>query len=410
MLAPVLLVVLMIGSICARLIPKKPNLRLVWGSTPILNNKYWSAAMNGAGYVSETFMNGFYGSINKREDWDRILDDEFKHMPRFLKKYAAFFTSLFLYDIYMISFDGYFIGGTPLEFMQSFLLRLARKKTVLLSYGSDSYVYRRIYSIELLNGLLTSYPESARRQDRVAKRVDYWCKNADVVVGGSMMFDGFGRWDVLIPSKVFIDTDSIKSIRKHSQADGYNGTVYIAHAPNHRGFKGTEFVINAIDRLKSDGLKVELLLLENMQNAEVLEILSTRADILVEQLLAPIHGLNALEGMASGLPTISNLSDARYAHTLRKLTYFCECPLVSATPEDIYDILKNLVVCPEKRESIGCKSREYVKRYHGMDSCEFLFRNVIKKALTGANIMNIYHPLLGTHPAIANRHFAGFRK
>lgn len=56
------------------------------------------------------------------------------------------------------------------------------------------------------------------------------------------------------------------------------------HTPNHRGFKGTEFLIKAVQELKDEGYKLELILLENKKNAEVLSIMQT-ADILAEQVL-----------------------------------------------------------------------------------------------------------------------------
>jgi hypothetical protein len=36
------------------------NPRIVWGSTPIINNSYWSRAMVKAGYRSETYTYDYY--------------------------------------------------------------------------------------------------------------------------------------------------------------------------------------------------------------------------------------------------------------------------------------------------------------------------------------------------------------
>ena len=44
----------------------------------IINNIYWSRAMRLAGYHSVTFTNGYYDSINKREDWDILIQDKYK--------------------------------------------------------------------------------------------------------------------------------------------------------------------------------------------------------------------------------------------------------------------------------------------------------------------------------------------
>src|SRR5207302_6649732 len=49
---------------------------LVWGTDPIISNKYWSESLKRSGYFSETLMNGHY-SINNRNDFDRYFDDLF---------------------------------------------------------------------------------------------------------------------------------------------------------------------------------------------------------------------------------------------------------------------------------------------------------------------------------------------
>ena len=121
-------------------------------------------------------------------------------------------------------------------------------------------------------------------------------------------------------------------------------------------------------------------------------------DILIEQLIFG-HGLNAVEGMACGLPTISNLEDETYILPLRRWSYFDECPLVSASPENLVDVLRKLITRPELRHQIGRASREYVEKYHGLDSAQYMFSNVIDY-LYGKkeSLINLYHPLLGEYP------------
>ncbi len=389
------------AAVLARVLNKggsgKP--RLVWGSTPIVNNVYWSRAMRAAGYPSETYTTGYYNTINKREDWDVLIQEKYAFIPAPFKVYFAFIESLFRYDFFFLSFNGFFLGSGPLWQIESILFGIAGKKTVLIPYGSDSYVFRRTRSTALLHGLLMSYPDAALSQKIIAAKLDHWVERATVVIPGIMGPDGFGRWDLLIPSVLFIDTDQwLTSLRK-SYADGSHGTVCIAHAPNHRGFKGTEFVINAVERLRNEGLKVELILLERMQNTMVQETLEKKVDILVEQLIFTGHGLNGLEGMASGLPIISNLEDEVYVLPFRRWSYFSECPIVSASPETLIDVLRKLVTRPILRHQLGKAGREYVEKYHGLDSAQYLFGEVIDY-LCGRreSLINLYHPLLGEYP------------
>ena len=391
---------LIVSSIIARFkCVSNDKVRLVWGSTPIINNSYWSRAMVDAGFYSETYTNNFFSAINNRDNWDHILSEDFPYVWWPIKPYLAFLVSLFRYDVFFLSFDGFFIGDTPLRYCQAFLFKLANKKVILIPYGSDSYVYRNIRSIGLLHGVLMSYPHTSRRQERILGNVKYWVKNAHAVLPGFMGPDGFGRWDVLIPSQLMLDLKSWKPSKRDSLAKGGRETVFIAHAPNHRGFKGTEFLIHAVNQLCSEGFNLKLLLLEKIQNDEVQKILREDVDILVEQLVFTGHGLNGLEGMASGLPTISNLEDETYLMPMRRWSYFCECPLVSATPENLVDVLRKLVTNPQLRKRLGRAGREYVEKYHGYDSAQYLFTNLIDYVYgRKESLINLYHPILGEYP------------
>jgi len=392
-------------------IGKKP--RIVWGSDPIINNSYWSKSMQQIGYISETFTTDFYSLINKRSDWDIILSEKYNWIIYPLKPYFAFIECLFKYDLFVLPFNGFFVGFTPVRFLQDKILKLANKKIIVIPYGSDSYVYRRIRSTSTLHGLMMSYPRSSRVQNKIAKNVDYWIKNADVVLPGTMGPDGFGRWDVLAPSSLCIDLNLWSKSIKNSVADGKEMKVVIAHCPNHKGFKGSEFIERAICTLKEEGYSIEYLILEKVQNNEIRRLFNEHVDILVEQIICTGHGFNAIEGMASGLPTISNLENEDYILPFRRWSFFNECPLVSGTPENLVDVLRKLISRPELRRELGRAGREYVEKYHGFDSAQYLFTNIINYIYGKKDsLINLYHPIFGDytnrspkikHPLVNNR-------
>jgi hypothetical protein len=260
---------------------------------------------------------------------------------------------------------------------------------------------------------MMSYPLAARKQQAVSSRLDYWCRHADCVIPGVMAPDGFGRWDVLAPTSLCLDLNDWSVSTRKSTADGINEPVFIAHAPNHRGFKGSEFVIDAVSVLKDEGFKVELLLLEKMPNSEVREVLRDSTDILVEQLIVTGHGMNAVEGFSSGLPVVSNLEDDSCTTMFRRWSFLNECPIASASPETLLDVLRKLVTSPELRLQLGRAGREYAEKYLGLDSAQYLFGEVIE-FLYGRreSLINLYHPLLGDyckrkpiveHPLVNNR-------
>lgn len=374
------------------------KLRIVFGSAPILNNINWSKALAQIGFKSETFVFPIFDSINKKEDWDNILSYRYKYFPYRIRIFLAFAESILKYDIFVLSYRGFFLQKTALRYFQAQLLKLAQKKIIIIPYGSDAHVYKEIKSSAWAHALMISYPFASRQQLQISKDINYWNKHADVVIPGMMGFDGIGRWDILAPSSLVLDLNQWKINKVSFPSSAPNSDVILVHTPNHRGCKGTEFVINAVEKLQSEGLKVKLKLLERMQNEEVRNILIRDADILVEQIIGTGHGLSALEGMAAGIPTISNLEDETYTLPMRRWSFFHECPLVSATPENITDVLRKLITNSNLRTVLGKAGRQYVEKYHGLDSAQFLFENVFDYIYGKKDsIINLYHPILGEY-------------
>ena len=373
--------------------------RLFWGPIPILNNKYWSKALSGK-FVSKTVMQTYYSSINNKDDFDEYEEDILKSFkaPAFIvQRYKEYFLTYYIlknFDIFHLPFSGGFLGETRHWNKEAALFKKYGKRTVLIPYGADAYMYSRIKNESFQNALLISYPEAARNEDKIAAKVTYWCQNADFIPAG-FMIDGFPRWDAVVGNFITIDDAILSAKKNYTLTDGENGIVTVVHCPNHRGAKGTEFLIHAINELKAEGLKVELTLIENKKNNEVLRIMNTEADILVEQLIMG-YGLNAIEGMASGLPTLSNLSNECYTRLFRRYGTMNECPIVTADPENIKSVLKQLIRNPPLRKELGEASKNFVKKYHSEEFARFLFNKIYDKIWYNnkdMDLMNMFHPL-----------------
>jgi len=231
-------------------------------------------------------------------------------------------------------------------------------------------------------------------------RLDFWVRNVDCLIPSTMGPDGVGRWDVLIPNMGFLDLDVWRISSKDKNA---KGPFIVAHSPNHRGVKGTEFLIAAIEELQDEGYAIELRLLEGLKNDEVRRILQEEVDLLVEAIIGPGHGLSALEGMASGLPVISNLDFEEHFLPFRRWSFFAECPLISASPETIKNVLIQMLDNEVDTEEIARLSRSYVEKYYGIDSAVFLFTRMIQYVMGERDsLINLYHPLLGEHPGLGD--------
>ena len=141
-----------------------------------------------------------------------------------------------------------------------------------------------------------------------------------------------------------------------------NPVPVIAHAPSHRGIKGTEHVIGAVERLRADGVEVELDLIEGVPRDEA-RARYARADLLVDQLIAGWYGGLATELMALGRPVVAHIRDDDLRYVPDALR--AELPVIDATPQSIDHVLRALVT--ERRAelpALGSAARAYVERWH----------------------------------------------
>lgn len=371
---------------------------LIWGVDPLINCKFWSHAMREAGWQSITLMTHHYPA-HTRSDFDLYFADlvpDWLKCPSSRIELAPYFALLHILrhaSVLHCSYNGGPIGRTHLRRLESWLLKRAGVKTVLIPFGSDAYMYSRVFDPSLTNGLLASYPSAARSERQITENVRYWTERADAMICG-IMIDGMGRWDIPAPSVIVLDADVWKARGHYSAHDGLNGPVRVIHTPNHRGFKGTEFLLDAVDKLKQDGLNIDLILLEGVPNDRVKQMM-LEADILVEQLIFTGYAMSGIEGMATGIPVISNLQSETYTRVFRRYSFLSECPIASAAPETILDVLRCLVRNPSLRRELGQAARRYVEKYHAYGMAQYMFGAIYRKILDGEEValMDLFHPL-----------------
>jgi len=366
---------------------KKKN--IAFGSTPIINNFYWSSALKHNGYKAKTVMFDKSTFITKNILWDikikfkvsenKLLQSIFK-IDAGIRALYLFFKCLLRFDIFVISFDGFLIGKIPVIWrLQSYLFKIFNKKSIVIPYGGDSYVYNQVRSKGLQNGLIESYPMSKKQQKKIQNRVNYWKKHATIILPGIMCADIFGDSEILclaknpkIPSPLIIDADTWRSNR-NSLKDG--GVIEIAHMPNHRGFKGTRKIIEVVTELEKEGFNLKFSLIEGLSNDEVKVLLRDKIHILIDQINAIGYGLNAIEGMANSCVVMANISDSRYTHMYAG-TYLDVCPIISINDSSLKSELKSILLDHERINKLSHLSREYVEKYHSYDYFTAVFQEV----------------------------------
>lgn len=391
----------LVAVAAAALLPRRKRQLLVWGPVPLPNNRSWSAAMTAAGWQSETLAHDVY-SIFRDEPFDITYSDLARWAPArirpLLAPYAAFCRVLRRAAVLHCSFLGGPLGETPLWRLESMLLRRAGVRVVILPFGGDVAMASRLDPV-VRNAIMADYPALAQRETMVTQRVNYWSVHADAIVIG-FTTEGVPRWDVPVGNMLVIDTDEWgPSSKQLGGCDGRDGPVRVLHAPNHRAVKGTDFVIEAIDRLRNDGLHIELDLVEGVPHGELRERMR-RADILADQFILPGYGLTAVEGMACGLPVMCNIeADAAQARLFRQQSFLGHCPIVATPPEALVDNLRQLVTEPGIRKELGNQGRRYVERFHSFEMAQYLFGSVYARIVDGddVDLMNLFNPRISDY-------------
>jgi glycosyltransferase involved in cell wall biosynthesis len=233
--------------------------------------------------------------------------------------------------------------------MDLLALRMAGKKVFFHFRGSE--VRRKFRQLEknpynYVESAADAYSRSDQDKDVYVKLIKSICNGVFVVdrevnenVGGG----------IEIPICLDLaDWKYVGPVRKDAPL--------IVHAPSHQGIKGTEEILNALEELKASGVNFEYRQIENMSNSEA-RALYEQADIVIDQLKMGWFGTLTVEAMALGKPVICYLR-----HDLLKSDV--EFPIVNATPDDIKQVLSELIASPALRAEIGIKGRRYVEKEH----------------------------------------------
>jgi glycosyltransferase involved in cell wall biosynthesis len=155
-----------------------------------------------------------------------------------------------------------------------------------------------------------------------------------------------------------VDLDKIPA-RRQDRRRVAGDPLVLAHAPNHGHFKGTKYVLAAVETLKAEGHAIELQLVQGVPNTQVLELFA-KADVVLDQLVGGFHGYTALEAMALGKPVITYVRSEDLV--------LPGCPLINATPDTIVQVLRDLCEGRYDLAQLGRRGEAYVREHYSVAS------------------------------------------
>lgn len=164
-------------------------------------------------------------------------------------------------------------------------------------------------------------------------------------------FDLYRRYPELDYLFLPFDPDSV------SPAAPEGETIRICHAPRIRAVKGTGTIVDVVEDLSRD-LPVELVLIEDVPHAEAMRLKST-CHIAIDQIAEGDmgYGVNSLESLSMGIPTVTNLSDAYQE-------FIPDHPFVLATPGTLRSVLRELVLDEALRQKHGGAGPPWIEKRH----------------------------------------------
>jgi glycosyltransferase involved in cell wall biosynthesis len=368
--------------------------KLLWGTTAIKALTDMSSSLKQNGYKSTVVTYDVY-AINEDQDFDVVLKSKFDNVilariENQIKAFLFFIRAIFGYDVFHFYFDGGILKNTLLRNVEFAFLKSLGKKIILCPYGGDSFVFDNINNLSLRHALMMEYSNYGNVATVIQKRIRSFTSQADIVVGCLVHNMCLPRWDILPLTCYPVDTESIHPVYPRVSSDS---VIKIAHATNHRGIKGTEFIIAAIEKLKNNGYQVELDVIENVNNKESIARIAN-ADIYVDQLNMG-YALAALEAMALGKVVISGISGEDY-NVFKQYSYLNECHIVPASSLDIYEVLERVIINRASWKEIGLKNRIFVERRHSFSACGRMFETIYEKIWhkkKNVDLINYFHPL-----------------
>lgn len=185
----------------------------------------------------------------------------------------------------------------------------------------------------------------------------------------------FWRPDLAIPDRYKLKREPGEMIVYHAVGN------FATRAVGGRNLKGTGAVVAAIDRLRSEGLKVRLEFVSNVPNRDV-RFIQAQADVIVDQLNHGRYGATAREGLMLGKPTICHMNrgEGSAGDALQSIR---ECPLISANEDTVYAVLRDVLRSPAGRAEISRASRDFAIKWHSAESCAVRFERVYDTLMAG---------------------------
>jgi glycosyltransferase involved in cell wall biosynthesis len=262
---------------------------------------------------------------------------------------AIRFSWFFKFDIFH-----FYFGRTLLPYQLDLPLYSFFGKRVVMEYlGSDVQEYQR--SIDQY-GKFTNvgfyFKDGPRHDMRIKKRRAYEKKYIDLELVCAPYLSEFVPGSKVLPLALDLSIYEPRPLE-------LDGKIRILHAPTHRGNKGSDYIIEAVERLQKEGEDIDFVLVESMSHADLIEEYK-KCHLFIDQIAGGWYGTASIEAMACAKPVVCFYRE----DYLKYIDYGDQIPLINANIDSIYKVLRSTIENKSNLRKIGLSSREFVLNVH----------------------------------------------
>jgi len=264
---------------------------------------------------------------------DFILKDEKKEWTR-TRRFLFLLKCLRDYDVFHFHAESIFAA----EFKDIPLLKKLGKKVIFHFHGSEIRGKKMHPRIKLADARLVSTPDLLQE----------------------------------VPDGIWIPQPVDLEYWQPGPTDNSKENLVLIHAPTSRKISGTDYIISAVEDLKKEGYKLELLLIEGMPY-ESLKEHYLNGDIFIDKITLGIYGTIAVEGMALKKPVCVFIQEKLLT------SYPEELPVMNTNPDNLKQNLRKLIEDENLRRKLGEQGRAYAEKYHDVrkvaEKCLSIYQN-----------------------------------
>lgn len=354
-----------LGRMLTRRRMRTGKTRTLWGITPILTLPLLARCDRMLGLHSDSLVyTTYYTSknfdINLSKSLAKYSNDGYAHVAF---TYWVMASALLRFDVFNFFYDrGVLLppnGRMWIAPEELKALKAAGKRIYTYAYGADVRTRETTLALGQYNFCvdcpsprkfcLCDEGEAKRNIDGIRAHANAMIAMADMIhyVPGCR---NFHYWP--------LDLDKIPYVGSKWRG---GRPLQILHAPNHMHFKGSRHLVAAVDRLRAEGVAVELKTISGVSNVEVLKAMA-ETDIVAEQFIGGAFGYTAAEAWAMGKPVLTYVRDPSVTPSWE------DFPALSANPDALYDTIKRLAAGEFDLPAMGLTSRRYAEAYYSLEA------------------------------------------